>query len=465
MTWFAVDRPLPKLAAQGTSFAISRGALLTATVLVARYAGVGEYGTFALGLVVFQAGLFLRDAGLGQALIVLGGEHAGLLWPAFIVTTLVGLLVALLMFLGADAITGLLRMPAAGRDLRILALAFGVGSLGVASMASLERSLRFGARAVIDVTAYLGLLGVTAIGLTAGWGAEALAWGYVAQGACQALLGILLVQPWRDRRAVPIAAFLRYGGLLWLAALLAYLATNVDNASVGVLGGATSLGIYAFAYSVGSTVTISLAQVISRVALPYVSRDHLDTVAIARSVTVLVPLAVWASLAPAALIVAFAPEIMRIVEPGGTATFVLVLLAVYGVARSFGIISGTVLTGLRLARVALVAGVVNVGIMAVAVPPGFVVGGPAGAAAAVLLACVVSVLVQSRHLVRRGLLDRRRAAGPVLVLVLVVLPVALPGGPALVVVRAVAALTAVAVSGGACWRLAFGKPAPAVGVG
>jgi len=460
MSFFGTERPLPKVAIQGTSFAISRGALLIATFLVARSAGAGAYGAFALGLVVFQGGLFLRDAGLGQALIVMGSEHEGLLWPAFLITTLIGVVLATLMFVGAEAITSLLRVPDAGGSLRILALAFGVGSLGVASLASLERSLRFGARAVVDVTAYLSLLAVTVIGLVAGLGAVALAWGYLAQGVCQAVGGPLLVQPWRDRHGAPIGKFLRYGGLLWLTALLAYLATNIDNMTVGYLGGAAALGTYAFAYSVGSIVTLSVAQVISRVALPYISRDYRDPVATRRSVTTLMPITVWASLAPAVVLIALAPEIMGIIDRSGASAPVLVALAAYGVVRSFGVISGTALAGLRLARVTTASAAANVLLMVITIPPAFAAAGPLGAAVAVLLSVTVSVAIQAWRLIQRDLLDGVRIAlAPAIVLAMVAIPVLLPGGAAILAVRLAIAALGVGIAGNVCWRLAFGPQA------
>ncbi len=100
-----------KLAVQLTALVVSRGVLLGATVAVARAAGVSDYGTFALALVIFQAGLLLRDAGLGQALIILGGDSHGLTWRAFIGISCVGALLALAMGIFAGPITNALGLP------------------------------------------------------------------------------------------------------------------------------------------------------------------------------------------------------------------------------------------------------------------------------------------------------------------------------------------------------------------
>ena len=141
--------------------------MLVTTVAVARTAGVEQYGIFALAMIAFQGGLLLRDAGLGQALIV-DGQRRGMGWPAFLTISAVGIAVAVAMVVVTGLVAAFLALPTLGELARILALAFTIGSFGVTSNALLERSLRFKARAWIDIAAYTTLGIVTAVGLSSG---------------------------------------------------------------------------------------------------------------------------------------------------------------------------------------------------------------------------------------------------------------------------------------------------------
>jgi PST family polysaccharide transporter len=392
VSWFAVERPTGKIAAQVVAFGVSRGVLLLATVVTARSTNVAAYGVFALALVVFQAGILLRDAGLGQALIILGGRERGQTLMAAMAISALGLALALVMWLFAEPLTSILGLPAAAPSLRILALAFGIGSIGIASNATLERELRFLARSGVDVISYSALGLVTVFGLARGVGVESLAWGFVAQAILQSVLGVVLAPPWRDRGGslAGLGRVVRYSGLLWASAGLSYLAANIDNVLVARLAGAAALGVYALSYTIGNTVTIGIAQVLNRVALPYYGRDHDDRVGIERTVRTVIPLSVVLAAIPTSVIIAMSPEIGQFLFSPGTSVLPLTLLAVYGAVRALAISLGTALNGVGAARETVVASVINVVLMTVAIPAALSLAGPTGVAAVVLVGITVS---------------------------------------------------------------------------
>ena len=392
VSWYTVDRPTGKIASQVVAFGVSRGILLVATVLTAREAGVEAYGVFALALVVFQAGVLLRDAGLGQALIVLGGRERGLTLPAAIAISGIGSAIGLLMWYLAVPLTSMLGLPGAAPILRTLALAFVIGSLGIASNATLERELRFVARAVIDIVAYGALGVVTVIGLAGGYGVESLAWGFVVQAILQAGLGIILAPPWVDRGGslAGLIWLARYSLLLWGSAGLSYLAANLDNGLLARLAGAAALGVYALSYVIGNTITIGIAQVLNRVALPYYGRDHDNALAIERTLRSVLPLSVVLAAIPTTIIVALAPEIGPLVFPPGTSVLPMTLLAVYGMVRTIGMSLGTALNGIGAARETVVGSAINVVLMVLTIPAAISIAGPTGVATVVLAAMVVS---------------------------------------------------------------------------
>jgi len=389
---------------QLAAFVASRAMLLGATIVVARVAGAAAYGSLAIGLVVLQAGIFIRDAGLGQGLVIVGQRRAGLTWPTFLAATSIGVVLAVVIISLADPLTNILGVPEAAEIVRLLGLAFGIGSAGVASSAALERTLRFVSRAWVDVAAYGALTVVTIALLASGFGAASLAWGYVAHAAVQTSLAVILSPPWADAGAPlrDVVALARYSGTLWVAAVLSYLAANLDNALVGRLGGAEALGIYALAYTIGNTVTIGFVQVVNRVALPYYGRASGEPGA-ARTLLKTVTLTSISFAALSAAVIAFlAPEISRSLFDTSIAIGPLIVLAGYGIVRAAGIVVGTALNGLGEARRTVASGAVNVACIALTLPAAFQVAGLTGAGAAVLAALALSIVVLLPSLSQRS---------------------------------------------------------------
>ncbi len=426
----ASGQPARKVAAQLVALAVSRGALLGATLVVARVAGVGEFGHFALALVVFQAGLLLRDAGLGQAIVVMSGRDATLTWPAFLIVTTVGWVLAAIMAVAAEPVLAVLGLPAAAGELRLLAIAFGIGSIGVVSNATLEQTLRFEARAAIDVAAYCTLAVVAVLGALAGVGAGALALGYVAHATVQTGMSLTFVRPWSrlGSRRTGLGSFARYGGLLWASAFLSYVATNIDNAVVGRLGGAVALGTYALSYTIGNTITISMAQVLNRVALPYYARARHDGRSPSHALARVLQLSFNGTLIPAVAVIGFAPELRSALFPADASFMPLVLLSAYGVVRTLGMGIGTALNGVGLARVQLRASAVNVAVLLVGVVPAFAWAGTTGVAMIVLVATVSSVAFLAAPLYRTFGLTLALTIRPAALLALsVATTLALPG--------------------------------------
>lgn len=452
-SWFATERPTSKILAQLTSHVATRAILLASTVIVARTVGVAGYGLFALGLVFYQAGLLLRDAGLGQALIILGGANARMTWRAFVAASVIGVCLAVLIASLSEAATALLGMPEAAPVLKVLALAFGIGSLGIASNATLERDLRFTARATVEVSSYVSLGVVTVAGLYLGWGAFALAWGYVAQGSVQAALAIALEPPWRHRAhgTMRLRSLVRYGGLLWGSAVLTYLVTNLDNVAVAALGGASAIGAYALSYTVGTMIAISLAQVLNRVALPYYARavDHAARLATFDSV---VRLSTALAILAAAPVIVLAPEI-RDQLLGPTASHVtLAILAAYGIVRAVGVAIGTALNGSGAARPVTLAAAMNTGLVAALVVPGYRIAGTIGVAIVVLVSLAGSIVLLRAAIHRHGA-SLAFLGTPAIGLTLLVLLVVGPLGPTPVIVRVAAGTSATILAAAWAWRI------------
>ena len=189
--------------------------------------------------------------------------------------------------------------------------------------------------------------------------------------------------------------------MLWASAGLSYLAANVDNVLVARLAGASALGVYALSYTIGNTVTIGIAQVLNRVALPYYGRDHDDRAGVERTIRTVVPLSVVLAAIPTTIIIALSPEIGSLVFGPATSVLPLTLLAVYGTVRALGMSLGTALNGVGAARQNVHGSFINVAIIALMIPVGLSIAGPTGVAAVVLIGITVSSAYLATTIERR----------------------------------------------------------------
>jgi O-antigen/teichoic acid export membrane protein len=149
-----------------------------------------------------------------------------------------------------------------------------ITGLAIQHEALLMRGMRFGAVAVIEVTA-MGT-GLTAALVAAWYGA-----GYWALVVNQFVLALVTVigawtackwRPGLPARDSSIRSMLSYGGGLTGYSILTFFARNIDNALIGKFWGAYQLGIYSRAYSILLMPMSQINNPLMAVAVPALSR-------------------------------------------------------------------------------------------------------------------------------------------------------------------------------------------------
>src|SRR5262249_1871520 len=144
--------------------------------------------------------------------------------------------------------------------------------------AMLQRSMRFGLLATIDVSS-LTLSILIAVGMAfAGY----KYWALVAMNVSQ--IGIAAAGAWLATRWVPnrpqrgsgIRSMLMFGGTVTLSNIISYAAFNTDKVLLGRFWGAETLGIYGRAYSLPNAANENLNAAVSAVAFPALSRLQND---------------------------------------------------------------------------------------------------------------------------------------------------------------------------------------------
>jgi PST family polysaccharide transporter len=247
-----------------------------AGIALARMLGPTDFGTYAtVSFLVMGAGVLL-DVGLGAIVIQQPEEPTPTqLRSIFTAQLLVfGGATALIMLI-AHWLAGAFRLPAEGAwMLRAMALNMVIGTLGTNSTLLLERHLKFGTFARLDVFTVILDRAVTLTLAATGFGAWSFVIGSLAAMSTRVAL-LFKASPWPlglafDRailkRALGFGAFLQATNLTSLAR------DNMSTLLGGPLFGPRQVGYLTWGMSLSQTVSQPIVQIVARVCFPAFSR-------------------------------------------------------------------------------------------------------------------------------------------------------------------------------------------------
>ncbi|MET4002993.1 lipopolysaccharide biosynthesis protein [Arthrobacter psychrochitiniphilus] len=243
-------------------------------IILARLLSPSDYGLFAMVMAVAGVAEIFRDFGLSQAAVqakTLSREQRDQL---FWINTAIGVVLALSVYFGAWLIAAFFRHDELVPLIQALSLVFLVNGAATQFRASLTRSLRFTALAVIDfLSTVVGLAAAIAFALS-GFGV----WSLVLQvliSSLVVLLASVICSRWlpgRPRRGTQIGGFLRFGWHMVATQVVTYVGNNADTVTIGLVFGAAPLGNYNRPYQLVMNIANQLRSPISNVAIPVLSR-------------------------------------------------------------------------------------------------------------------------------------------------------------------------------------------------
>jgi O-antigen/teichoic acid export membrane protein len=263
-----------KIGAQATTFTIR----IASMVVMARLLDPAEFGLVAMVGAVTGVFNVLRDAGLSRATIQRETVTDEQLSTLFWMNVLLGLALTVAFAALAPALVAFYREPRLFWITAALGLGFFLNGVGVQHSALIQRHMRFGAGAAIDIAA---LAASTAVGIGMAWrgfGYWALVGSSLVNPAVSSA-GAWLVAGWipgRPRRGAGVLSMLRFGGTVTLNSLLVYVAYNLDKVLLGRFAGADALGIYGRGYQLVSIPTDNLNGAVGGVAFSALSRVQGD---------------------------------------------------------------------------------------------------------------------------------------------------------------------------------------------
>ncbi len=259
------------------TFFVTKGLAMVSLLVLTRLLAPSQFGVVAAVTAVLSLIELTTDLGMGQAVIYEQEEgHSERVDVAFTINIALTTLLTLAALAAAPLIASFFHASGHVGLFRLAALDIFLTGLGGVHDGLLLRDLGFRTRIITQVVNSLARAGVGVTLALLGFGASALVWGMLAGTGAWAV-SLWIYTDFRptlrfDREIAK--SILPYGIGASLLSLLAQVTTQIDVAVVGRVLGQRALGLYTVAFRVPSLVLENIANQVSLVAFPALSRKR-----------------------------------------------------------------------------------------------------------------------------------------------------------------------------------------------
>ncbi len=259
------------------TFAVTKGLALVSLLVLTRLLDPSQFGLVAAVSAVLSLIELTTDLGMGQAIIYEQEQGTGKrIDVAFTINIALTSVLTVACFLAAPLIASFFHASSHVALFRLSALDIFFTGLGGVHDGLLLRDLRFRTRIVTQVVGAIARAGVGVALAFLGFGAASLVWGMLAgTAAWAAALWVCTRYKPRLRFDRAIAeSIVPYGIGASMLQMLALFTTQIDVAVVGRVLGQRALGLYTVAYRLPSLLLENIANQVSLVAFPALSRKR-----------------------------------------------------------------------------------------------------------------------------------------------------------------------------------------------
>lgn len=343
-------------------------------VILARLLAPADFGLMGIALLMLSGLTRFSQLGLNQALVYnREADIDGYLNTTWSLNIGRGLGIAAVLVVGAPLAASVFGEPRAEPVIQVLAvspLLFGLRNPGVVYF---QKDLEFQKEFVYELSGAIVQFVVAVAYALAFANVWALVFGNIAKNATRFLVSYV-VHSYRPRpgfdRAIA-AELVNYGKWITGSSITNYLKSEGDDAVVGWLLGAASLGFYQMAYRLSNAPATEITHTISRVAFPAYSKLQDDLDALRTGYFRVLKLTLLLALPAGIGLAAVAPLFVEAVLGPNWLPIVLTLqvLTVYGMQRAFGATFGPVWRAIGRPDYQTKLSLVSVVLMAIAIIP------------------------------------------------------------------------------------------------
>jgi PST family polysaccharide transporter len=394
----AAAEPTPQTGRQAAwnylVFGLSKSSTLIMTIVAARLLDPADFGLFTLALLVVNLFDYMKDLGVGAALVQSPGKWDRLAPTGLTLSAIFGVIAGAALAVAAPYGAALVRQPELTPLIRVLAIGLTISAFSVIPAARLRRDLDFRQRIWPEFVGSAAKAILTIVLAAGGHGVWSLVYGQLVGTILTTILYWVVARtpvrfgfdPQQARNLI------RYGTALTGVALLSFAMFNTDYLFIGMRRGDEQLGLYTLAYRLPDLLVLALCNVISEVLFSSLSRlqharerlsEHfLQVMAVTMALSAPISVAL-ATVAPAVVATLYGPQY------AGAAP-VLVVLSVYGLLFSVSWHAGDVFKAIGRPSLLLATGT---GRLALMVGPVWWAAGHSIVMVALMLVAVESVLL------------------------------------------------------------------------
>jgi PST family polysaccharide transporter len=326
------------------SFALTKGLAFITVLILTRLLAPRQFGVVAGILVVIGVIELTADLGMGATVIYEQEQGTERVQTAFTINLILGCVLAGLGVLAAPLIAGFFHASRHVGLYRLASLDVILTSLGGIHESLLLRDMRFNKRIITQVASAVVRAGVGIALAVSGFGAASLVWSMLAGTATWTATQWALT-PFRPRLSIDrtiVRGMVRYGVAASLLELVGQVTISADVTVVGRVLGPRALGLYSVAYRLPTLLLENIANQVSLVAFPALSRKRvMDAEGVGASTHRLISYQALYSLPLAAGMAVMARPII-------TALFSARWLAATGVFAAVSVMSGISASGFAL---------------------------------------------------------------------------------------------------------------------
>jgi PST family polysaccharide transporter len=290
-------------------------AQLLVIMVLGRLLTPAEFGLMGAAIVVISLSQIVSQIGVGPAIVQRQQLDSLHVRVAFTLSILLGLLLGIVVWLGAPAIAAFYRIPEVEPVLRVVAILFPIDGLNTIGKSLLSRQLRFRLYASLDVASYV--FGYACVGILLAWlgyGVWALVVAYLAQATVRTIsMYVATRHPVRPSLNLEASRqLLSFGVGLSLAQVGRVIAQQGDNLVVARWLGPTALGVYGRAYTLMVMPAVAFGRIVNRVLFPVMAQVQDDPERLARAYERALAVVALLSLPISAFLLVVAPEFIPV---------------------------------------------------------------------------------------------------------------------------------------------------------
>ncbi len=250
------------------------------TLVLARVLEPADFGLVGIAWLAINAFDFLREMGISSALIYWQDDDNNIAADvAFISLIISSFIIYAIIFLSAPFIEMFFR-DAAGLTpvLRVLGLIMIINGISQTPYTLLAKNLQFRNKAIPEIIAGLANAIIAIVLALRGFGVWALVFGYLADGIVDSVL-VWFFTSWRPKLRFDREVWrgmMAYGRHIVGSRFMIFGITNIDDALVGRMLGATALGYYTFAYRLSNVPATHITRLINSIMFPAFSKIQDD---------------------------------------------------------------------------------------------------------------------------------------------------------------------------------------------